>query len=442
MSFTVITGALSAAVAPAGTFTASYPAGYNAGSFFLAMGHKLTIGGNALFYPVDFDVSMGASSITITNKSSTYTWPQSAVFRLQMEEQGDRAQLTVPMQSPNSAVETISGSSQSINVRAKLVASTTQCYADLINLGAPVALDADGIAAAQNVSASANFSLNGALATSNSLVTLDVPRCLSVDSGGADTAVVTITGTDVYGRPMTEAITLNGTTQVNGKKAFKTVTSASASAAVSNSAFIGTTDILGLPIFLPDIGFVVGELMNGKPVGQANSVQVPFFLNQTDLLAPTAAELISPVDGFVKRATGIVQVAITTGGNIQVQVGTTAVAGLTLVFADGATAGTIVSDTPATPGSATTVVTKGSRLRVLPDASFATAGAVNGFVEIQGTDGAIVAGIRLAGGSTTTSGDVRGTYTPSVACDGANVYQLLVMVPDRYAGIAQNSSGA
>jgi hypothetical protein len=29
-----------------------------------------------------------------------------------------------------------------------------------------------------------------------------------------------------------------------------------------------------------------------------------------------------------------------------------------------------------------------------------------------------------------------------VACDGANVYQLLVAYADRYAGIAQNVSGA
>jgi hypothetical protein len=286
--------------------------------------------------------------------------------------------------------------------------------------------------------------LNGALATSNSLVTLDVPRAVSVDSGGADTAVVTITGTDVYGRPMSEAITLNGTTQVNGKKAFKTITSASASAAVSNSAFIGTTDILGLPVFLPDTGFVVGELINGKSVGVGGgAVQVPFFINQTDLLAGTAQSLIAPVSGVIRRATSIVQVAITTGGNIKFTVGSTDVVGLTIVFADGATAGTIVSDTPTTPGSATTLVAKGDKLLVTPDASFATAGAVNGFIEIDGaTDGAFVAGIRTAGGSTTTSGDVRGTYTPSLATDGANVYQLLMLAGDRYAGIAQNVAGA
>jgi hypothetical protein len=441
MTFSVISSRLSAAVAPAGTFTAAYPSGKDAGSFYLAMGHKLTINGAELFFPVDFDVTLGASSITVTNKTSASTWPASADYRLQMEEMGDRSQITVPMQAPNPLTETISGSSQSINVRSKLVPSVTQVYCDLVNLGAPIALDADGICASQNVTGAGNFTINGALASAGA-VTLDVPRAVQVVSGGADTAVMTVSGTDVYGRSLTEAITLNGTTAVVGKKAFKTISSVANSATTSNGVTVGTTDILGLPLFLPDIGFVVGELMNGKPVGQANSVQVPFVYGQTDLLAPNGIELISPVDGIIKRATAIVQTAITTGGNIQVQVGTTAVVGLTLVFADGATAGTIVSDTPTTPGSATTLVTKGGRMRVLADASFATAGAVNGFVEVQGTDGAIVAGIRTAGGSTTTTGDVRGTYKPSVACDGANVYQLLVAYADRYAGIAQNVSGA
>jgi hypothetical protein len=441
MSRTVISGALASAVAAAGgTFTASIPSGYNPGSFFLAVGHKLTIDGNELFYPKDFDIAV-TTVITVTNKTASYAWPQGADFRLQMETMGDRSQLTVPMESPNALTQTIAGQSNSINVKAKLVPSTTQGYADIINLGAPIALDADGICAAQNVSAGATMTLNGALASAGA-VTLDVPRCLSVDSGGADTAVLTIVGTDVYGRPMSEAITLNGTTQVNGKKAFKTVTSITSSATTSNSPFVGTTDILGLPVYMPSEGFVVAELQNGHPRGGAGVQTVPFVYGQTELLAPTGIELISPVNGYIVGARAIVQTAITTGGNIQVQVGTTPVAGLTLVFADAAAAGTIVSDTPTTPYSSTTVVTAGGRIRVLSDASFATAGAVNGFVEIVGTNGLLVPGVLTAGGSTTTSGDVRGTYVPSVACDGSTVFQLVAVLGDRYAGQAQNVSGA
>ena len=439
-SYAISSGALASAVAPAGTVLIGYPSGYNPGSFFAALGHKLTIGGNELFYPVDFDVSFGATGITVTNKSATYTWPAAAVFRLQMQTMGERSQLTVPMQQPNAITGTVGTSqSQSINVRAKLVPSTTEAYVDIVNLGAPIALDADGIAAAQNVSAGANMTLNGALASSGS-VTLDVPRAVVVDSGGADTAVLTVTGTDVYGRPMSEAITLNGTTAVPGKKAFKTVTSISSSATTSNSPFVGTTDILGLPLFVPKTGLIIAELRDGNKVGDAAAVQIPFQINQTDLLAGTAQSFISPVAGFIVGAKAIVSKnTVVTGGNIAIAVGATAVTGLTLVVPDGSVPGAVVSDTPTTPFSSTTVVAVGSRIQVQPDASFATSGDLNGYVEVVGTNGTLVPGVVTAGGATTTTGDVRGTYTPAVACDGATVFQLVLALGQRSAGQAQGA---
>jgi len=110
----------------------------------------------------------------------------------------------------------------------------------------PAALDADGICAQQTLEAAGNALINGALA-SGGTVTLDVPRNVIVDAAGAATAVLTVTGTDVYGIPMSEAITLNGTTAVAGKKAFKTITSIAASAAATDF-FVGTGDVFGLPI--------------------------------------------------------------------------------------------------------------------------------------------------------------------------------------------------
>jgi hypothetical protein len=110
----------------------------------------------------------------------------------------------------------------------------------------PVALDADGICAQQTLAAAGNALINGALA-SGGTVTLDVPRNVIVDAAGAATAVLTVTGTDAYGIPMSEAITLNGTTAVAGKKAFKTITSIAASAAATDF-FVGTGDVFGLPI--------------------------------------------------------------------------------------------------------------------------------------------------------------------------------------------------
>lgn len=109
----------------------------------------------------------------------------------------------------------------------------------------PAALVVNGICAQQTLASAGNALLNGSLA-SGSTVTLDVPRNVVVDAAGAATAVLTITGTDVYGIPMSEAITLNGTTAVAGKKAFKTITRVAASAAATDF-FVGTGDIFGLP---------------------------------------------------------------------------------------------------------------------------------------------------------------------------------------------------
>jgi hypothetical protein len=436
-SFKVVSGTLASAVAAAGTFTVSYPTGTNPGTFTDAMAHKLTIDGNAYFYPVDFTLTYGAASITVTNGTAA-AWPQGATFRLQLQEPYMRSQMDYPLEYRNSETDTIGGSSQSINVRAKLFASTGDLWLYMANLGAPIALDADGIAAAQNVSGGASMTLNGALASGGS-VTLDVPRCLSVDSGGADTAVLTITGTDVYGRPMSEAITLNGTTQVNGKKAFKTVTSITSSANTSNSPFVGTTDILGLPVFVPQDGYVLAEWQDGHPISPG-ATQVPFFINQTDVLAPTAAQLVSPVNGYVNGLYVIVQSAVGTGGPVTVQVGTTDVTGLSVEVANSAAPGTIYSDTPTTPYSATTVITKGGRLQVVPGTTFATSGAINGYVEVAGTAGLLVPGVRVA--ATTTTGDVRGTWTPPVANDGAKTWRVLLAIGQRYPGTANNVTGA
>jgi len=110
----------------------------------------------------------------------------------------------------------------------------------------PIALVTNGICAQQTLAAAGNATLNGSLA-SGGTVTLDVPRNVIIDAAGVATAVLTIYGTDVYGIPMSEAITLNGTTAVSGKKAFKTITRVAASAAATDF-FVGTGDVFGLPI--------------------------------------------------------------------------------------------------------------------------------------------------------------------------------------------------
>jgi len=71
-----------------------------------------------------------------------------------------------------------------------------------------------------------------------------------VSSNAGDTTVtVTVKGYDVFGVPMTETITLNGTTVVNGKKAFKYIVSATTGvASLVGNVSIGTTDTVGFNV--------------------------------------------------------------------------------------------------------------------------------------------------------------------------------------------------
>jgi len=113
----------------------------------------------------------------------------------------------------------------------------------------PAALSATAVASAQAVAAAGNLLINGGSATSG-VATLDFARAVSIVSSNAGdtTQVATVTGTDAYGLSMSEAITFNGTTTVNGKKAFKTITQVAVSAALTGNGSVGSTDIFGLPI--------------------------------------------------------------------------------------------------------------------------------------------------------------------------------------------------
>lgn len=67
-------------------------------------------------------------------------------------------------------------------------------------------------------------------------------------NAGDTTVTLTVRGYDVYGVPMTETITLNGTTTVNGKKAFKYIQSVTTGvASLVGNVNIGTTDTCGFP---------------------------------------------------------------------------------------------------------------------------------------------------------------------------------------------------
>jgi hypothetical protein len=113
-----------------------------------------------------------------------------------------------------------------------------------------------------------------------------------------------------------------------------------------------------------------------------NKIAVPFAINEVDTLAGTSFEGVAPVDGFINAVYVVVQKLVTTGGTVKVAVGAVDVVGAVVTVANSAAKGVVYS-AQSTKYSPTRAINKGDRYQVIPDAAFATAGAVSGFVEFS-----------------------------------------------------------
>lgn len=150
------------------------------------------------------------------------------------------------------------------------------------SLGAPIAVAANTvITTANGAITNAAKVFNGTLLPAVLPFTLDAifGRAVSVVGATAgDNAVLTVRGVDYLGQPVAESLTLNGTTTVNGNKAFKRVDSISVAAGnanASSSIQVGVTSKLGLP-FKTQI--VLAEF-NGDVLASAGTLTQP---NLTD----------------------------------------------------------------------------------------------------------------------------------------------------------------
>lgn len=110
--------------------------------------------------------------------------------------------------------------------------------------------------------ASSGLSATGSL-VSGGVATFTVPRAVSLTSTANNSGLaVTVNGTDAYGKTMSELITGPNNTTVTGAKAFKTVTSVTATGIVT-SLSVGDSDKLGLPIRIADKGKVLEMMVDG-----------------------------------------------------------------------------------------------------------------------------------------------------------------------------------
>jgi hypothetical protein len=125
--------------------------------------------------------------------------------------------------------------------------------------------------------ASATAILNAQSLASGGTVTTfagqpDKPRTLQYVASGATTANVTVNGTDIRGKALSETVALNGTTIVHGTHAFASITSIVLPTVAATTLNVGTDTLLGLDRLLP-----------------ANTVFVYCVDGATDSAAPTVA---------------------------------------------------------------------------------------------------------------------------------------------------------
>jgi hypothetical protein len=301
-----------------------------------------------------------------------------------------------------------------------------------VNLCPDVA-DADGISVSATVTSPANAVIGGALA-SGGVATFDTPR--NVVGAWTNTATVTFTGTDVYGNTITET-SASGTSHV-GAKAFKTVTSVDPSATITSATF-GSGNVIGLPLFLADAGQVLSVSQDGVRLPLKEVIQGE--IDQTRLIAGTSVYVQNAHAGNVERLSTVMTTAVnTTGGSLTVEIATVAVTGLAVVVATGSV-GDVDTDQPAaavlTGADVTGLVAARAGIEIVGDAAFDSTGALNFILELN-TQGIFQPGIRTSGGSTATTGDVRGTFRPVTAPDGDIVWQIAIASPNAsFVGIAQ-----
>lgn len=122
----------------------------------------------------------------------------------------------------------------------------------------PTANVTTAVATAQAVAAAGNLTIDGTLA-SGGVATFDVPRGVQLVSTGAGdtTQTATVYGTDTYGVTLHETVSLNGTSVVTSKKAFKTITRVAISVACAGNISCGTYHNFGLPYALKTSGHLM-----------------------------------------------------------------------------------------------------------------------------------------------------------------------------------------
>ena len=324
----------------------------------------------------------------------------------------------------------------------------------LDDLGTPAIADVNGYVAALNVTGAANFSLKtatGALVNASDVGVADVARGVQIVSGGADTAVLTITGTDKFGTALTEDITLNGTTIVFGKKAFKKISQIASDGTTTNNINIGTSDLIGLTYRVENPEDVVAIYEDGQAgrTARAAAAAAPAAVTAVATQAQGSASTVAAASTAV-TITNAVNAVSTPGGSGLDATGATeidALFGEVKVDLDAikVEVDRLVVESDDEKVQTDKLVIESADYKVQIDKLVLDLAAQK--VELDklildvdlGTVGSFIKADKTS--ATATTGDVRGTYDPSTVLDGVKTIKVLLRPQARTSigayGVAQ-----
>jgi len=153
------------------------------------------------------------------------------------------------------------------------------------------------------------------------VVQLDCPRAVATTTGAGSptTRNVTISGYDYYGQAMSEVIATGAvaSTTVNGKKAFFQISGITISGSPVVTVAVGTTDIIGLPVRLLDLGYVTRAGWNSTLAADAGTAVVAATATATTTTGDVRGTYVpsSATDGQKRLVMGICLPALAVGPN-------------------------------------------------------------------------------------------------------------------------------
>jgi hypothetical protein len=128
-----------------------------------------------------------------------------------------------------------------------------------------------------------------------------------------------VTGFDVYGQAMSEAITSSAavSTAVSGLKAFYLITSVTVSGATGTALTVGTTNVLGIPVRVANVAYVASVKSNNALAQDGGN----FTAADTNTATTTTGDVrgtytpVTASNGIVRTVMGILLPGIAVGPN-------------------------------------------------------------------------------------------------------------------------------